>query len=363
MMWIIGVALFALCHPGIGGAARMRAHAGGARDRDEGAPLLRRLRPHAVVDAPAQQARLHRIRRQGGPARRLLRHRRHDRDRRDRARGPAATRCTGRRHGSGSLVLFAGPAMNFVIGSGADLRDGADLGPAESATATCRLRQPKPLVSHLKSARARSDDCTGDRPGGAGRHQARRHHRQGRRHRRHNFDEMVAAVRKLDRPDASSSCERDGKPRSPPSSTSPGLSAGPQERPTLPSPSARSASRAAEPPGRQYAQYNPLTAMPGTVAFTGDLAVELGKSLAKIPTKIGALVHSIGGGERDPETPISVVGASIIGGDAFEHGLFHGVLVLPGPAELRARRDQPDAAAAVRRRPHRRLRCSRRSAI
>ena len=62
--------------------------------------------------------------------------------------------------------------------------------------------------------------------------------------------------------------------------------------------------------------------MPGTVAFTGDLAVELGKSLAKIPTKIGALVHSIGGGQRDPETPISVVGASIIGGDAFEHGYF-----------------------------------------
>jgi membrane-associated protease RseP (regulator of RpoE activity) len=69
-------------------------------------------------------------------------------------------------------------------------------------------------------------------------------------------------------------------------------------------------------------QYNPLSAVPATVAFTGDLAVELGKSLAKIPTKIGALVHSIGGGERDPETPISVVGASIIGGDTVEAGLW-----------------------------------------
>jgi membrane-associated protease RseP (regulator of RpoE activity) len=68
--------------------------------------------------------------------------------------------------------------------------------------------------------------------------------------------------------------------------------------------------------------YNPLSAVPATFAFTGDLAVELGKSLAKIPTKVGALVHSIGGGERDPETPISVVGASIIGGDAFERGYF-----------------------------------------
>jgi len=69
-------------------------------------------------------------------------------------------------------------------------------------------------------------------------------------------------------------------------------------------------------------EYNPLSAVPATFAFTGDLAVELGKSLAKIPTKIGALVHSIGGGERDPETPISVVGASIIGGDTVEAGLW-----------------------------------------
>jgi membrane-associated protease RseP (regulator of RpoE activity) len=69
-------------------------------------------------------------------------------------------------------------------------------------------------------------------------------------------------------------------------------------------------------------QYDPLSAVPGTFAFTGDLVVELGKSLAKIPTKIGALVHAIGGGDRDPETPISVVGASIIGGDTVDHGLW-----------------------------------------
>jgi membrane-associated protease RseP (regulator of RpoE activity) len=69
-------------------------------------------------------------------------------------------------------------------------------------------------------------------------------------------------------------------------------------------------------------QHNPLSAGPATVAFTGDLAVEIGKSLAKIPSKIGALVHAIGGGERDPETPISVVGASIIGGDTVDAGLW-----------------------------------------
>jgi membrane-associated protease RseP (regulator of RpoE activity) len=68
--------------------------------------------------------------------------------------------------------------------------------------------------------------------------------------------------------------------------------------------------------------YNPITAVPATFSFTGDLAVELGKSLAAIPSKVGALVHAIGGGERDPNTPISVVGASIIGGDTVDHGLW-----------------------------------------
>jgi membrane-associated protease RseP (regulator of RpoE activity) len=68
--------------------------------------------------------------------------------------------------------------------------------------------------------------------------------------------------------------------------------------------------------------YSPLTAVPATFTFTGDLAVEIGKSLAAIPTKVGALVHAIAGGERDPETPISVVGASIIGGDTVDHGVW-----------------------------------------
>jgi membrane-associated protease RseP (regulator of RpoE activity) len=69
-------------------------------------------------------------------------------------------------------------------------------------------------------------------------------------------------------------------------------------------------------------QYNPLSAVPATFAFTGDLGVQLGKSLISIPTKIGALVHAIGGGQRDPETPISIVGATIIGGDTVDHGLW-----------------------------------------
>ncbi|HET9875249.1 MAG TPA: M50 family metallopeptidase [Mycobacterium sp.] len=72
------------------------------------------------------------------------------------------------------------------------------------------------------------------------------------------------------------------------------------------------------------AHYNPVSAVPATFSFSGDLGVELGKGLAAIPSKVGALVQAIGdpNGPRDPETPISVVGASIIGGDTVDHGLW-----------------------------------------
>ncbi|GAB2998729.1 M50 family metallopeptidase [Mycobacterium bourgelatii] len=69
-------------------------------------------------------------------------------------------------------------------------------------------------------------------------------------------------------------------------------------------------------------QYNPITAVPGAIGFTIDLTVEVGKAIAKIPTKVGALVNAISGEQRDPETPMSVVGASIIGGDTVDHGLW-----------------------------------------
>ena len=68
--------------------------------------------------------------------------------------------------------------------------------------------------------------------------------------------------------------------------------------------------------------YGVFSAIPATFAFAGDLTVEVGKALVTIPTKVGALVHAIGGGQRDPQTPMSVVGASIIGGDTVDHGLW-----------------------------------------
>ncbi|MBY0443126.1 MAG: RIP metalloprotease [Mycobacteriaceae bacterium] len=75
-------------------------------------------------------------------------------------------------------------------------------------------------------------------------------------------------------------------------------------------------------PRPQPTRYNVASAVPATFAFSADLTVEVGKSLVAIPTKVGALVHAIAGGQRDPQTPISVVGATIIGGDTVDHGLW-----------------------------------------
>ena len=46
------------------------------------------------------------------------------------------------------------------------------------------------------------------------------------------------------------------------------------------------------------------------------------QAIVDLPSKVGALWTSITGGERDPNTPISVVGASVIGGQAAERGLW-----------------------------------------
>ncbi|MCE7007673.1 site-2 protease family protein [Kibdelosporangium philippinense] len=75
-------------------------------------------------------------------------------------------------------------------------------------------------------------------------------------------------------------------------------------------------------------EYNAWTAIGGTVSFTGDIFVKTWEGLIRFPERIPAVVRAIGGGERDPDTPVSVVGASILGGDAVERGLWDVVLLL-----------------------------------
>jgi membrane-associated protease RseP (regulator of RpoE activity) len=67
--------------------------------------------------------------------------------------------------------------------------------------------------------------------------------------------------------------------------------------------------------------YGPIDAFGATADYSGKLVVGTFESMKKIPEKVPALWHSITGSERDPETPISVVGASRLGGEAIEAGL------------------------------------------
>ncbi|MEH0935063.1 M50 family metallopeptidase [Micromonospora psammae] len=63
--------------------------------------------------------------------------------------------------------------------------------------------------------------------------------------------------------------------------------------------------------------YGPGEAFGATADFTKELAVGTVQSLQRLPQKVPALWTAITGGERDVDTPISVVGASRLGGEAF----------------------------------------------
>jgi membrane-associated protease RseP (regulator of RpoE activity) len=215
-----------------------------------------------------------------------------------------------------AAVLAAGPAMNFVIGLVLIYAIAVIWGlPNLHPPTTAMVGETTCVATEV--AKGQRGDCTGPGPAGlAGIKPGDTVVKVGDTPVA-NFDEMAAAVRKLDGP-TTLTVQRDGKEFTTVvdvTRTSKWL----KESDTAPS---NVGAIGVAPAQFGPTQYNPLSAVPATFAFTGDLAVELGKSLIKIPTKVGALVHSIGGGERDPETPISVVGASIIGGDTAEHGLW-----------------------------------------
>ncbi len=67
--------------------------------------------------------------------------------------------------------------------------------------------------------------------------------------------------------------------------------------------------------------YSPVAAIPASVWYVGKTIDQTFEAIARFPSKIPKLLDAIGGQERDPETPISVVGASRIGGEAVELGL------------------------------------------
>ncbi|AKK27114.1 RIP metalloprotease [Mycobacterium sp. EPa45] len=220
-------------------------------------------------------------------------------------------------------VLFAGPAMNFIIGLvliyGIAVVWGLPNLHAPTTAVVGETSCVAPQVSKDKLA-----DCAGPGPAAlAGIKPGDVVLKVGGTEVK-NFDEMVAAVRKAAGPTpfvvqrTENGATREFTTTVDVTATQRLVAKEKGAEPVPTNVGAVGIAAATFPP----AQYNVLTAIPATFTFTGDLTVELGKSLAKIPTKVGALVHSIGGGERDPETPISVVGASIIGGDTVDHGLW-----------------------------------------
>jgi membrane-associated protease RseP (regulator of RpoE activity) len=74
--------------------------------------------------------------------------------------------------------------------------------------------------------------------------------------------------------------------------------------------------------------YGPVGAIGATAEYSGWLAGQTVEAFQRIPAKVPALWRSITGAERDPDTPVSVVGVSLIGGEAAALGLWPTVLMI-----------------------------------
>jgi membrane-associated protease RseP (regulator of RpoE activity) len=76
--------------------------------------------------------------------------------------------------------------------------------------------------------------------------------------------------------------------------------------------------------------YGPGKALGESVSYTGRVFGAMSAAIGRIPQKVPALWNSLSGKPRDPNTPISVVGASRLGGETVQHGawwLFLNILI------------------------------------
>lgn len=217
-------------------------------------------------------------------------------------------------------VLFAGPGMNFIIGLALIYGIAIAWGlPNLNQPTNAMVGETACVASQI--SKEELGECTGPGPAALAGIRAGDVVTKVGDTDVANFDELVATVRKLDGPTAFTVLRDENGQQREFTTTVDVTRADRFTSADATAPTPVGAVGIA-PATFGPTQYNPLSAVPATFAFTGDLAVELGKSLAKIPSKVGALVDAIGGGERDKETPISVVGASIIGGDTVDRGLW-----------------------------------------
>jgi membrane-associated protease RseP (regulator of RpoE activity) len=74
--------------------------------------------------------------------------------------------------------------------------------------------------------------------------------------------------------------------------------------------------------------HGPAKAFGMSGTYTVEMFERTFVALQQFPEKVPKLWAALGGEERDPETPISVVGASVIGGELFGRGMYAEVLLL-----------------------------------
>lgn len=81
-------------------------------------------------------------------------------------------------------------------------------------------------------------------------------------------------------------------------------------------------------PQQTHKDFTLAGAVPGAVVFTGQLAHATWDALISLPQKVGALWTAVTGGERALDTPVSVYGATVLGGDAAEAGQWQSLVLL-----------------------------------
>jgi len=81
-------------------------------------------------------------------------------------------------------------------------------------------------------------------------------------------------------------------------------------------------------PNAELADYNVLSAIPGTVHYSGYIVTETAKALVDLPSRYWPVVESIFGADRADDSPVSVVGASRAGGELVQHDQWMAFLLL-----------------------------------
>ena len=182
MMFVLGIVLFALAillsvalhecgHMWVARATGMKVR---RYFVGFGPTLWSTLRPNKL--------RLHRVRRQGRPAGRLLRHRRYDVGGGARARRASPYAMYKQKTWKRVAVLFAGPGDELRHRPGADLCDRRRRGGCPTCIRPTHADRRRNRLRGTGSLQGQAGRLHRARPGRAGRHPSRRRDRQGRWH-------------------------------------------------------------------------------------------------------------------------------------------------------------------------------------